>query len=65
MKLKTLLRNFPVFVAAIVLALLFVVITFFAASKWLAVVEFIILIAVVALTFAYFDVFNSRRSFFD
>lgn len=61
MKLKTLLRNFPVFAAAVVLALLFVIITFFTASKWLAIVELIILLAVVALTFAYFDVFNARK----
>ena len=61
MKLKTLLRNFPVFAVAVVLALLFVIITFFAASKWLAIVELIILVAVVALTFAYFDVFNARK----
>ena len=40
MKLKTLLRNFPVFVAAAILALVFIIITFFK-SVWLAVAELV------------------------
>ncbi len=61
MKIKTLLRNFPVFAAAVAAALLCIVITFFTASKWLAFVELLILAGVVALTFVYFDVFNTRK----
>ncbi len=61
MKLKTLLRNFPVFAGAVGLALVCVILTFFTASKWLAVVELIILAAVVALVFIYFDLFNARK----
>lgn len=60
-KLKTLLRNFPVFVGAVGLALLCIILTFFTASKWLAAVELLILAAVIVLVFVYFDVFNARK----
>lgn len=61
MKLKALLRNFPVFAAGIVLSLVCIVITFFTASTWLAIAETVILAVVVLLTFVYFDVFNARK----
>ncbi len=61
MKLKTLLRNFPVFVGAVGLAFLCIIITFFTASKGLALVELLILAAVVTLVFVYFDLFNARK----
>ncbi len=61
MKLKTLLRNFPVFVGAVAAAFLCIVITFFTASKWLAAVELVLLAAVVALVFIYFDIFDARK----
>lgn len=60
-RLKTLLRNFPVFVGAVALALVCIILTFFTASKWLAVVELLILAAVLVLVFVFFDVFNARK----
>ncbi len=61
MKIKALLRNFPVFAGAIAAALICIIITFFAAGVWLAVIELVILAVVIALTFAYFDLFNTRK----
>ncbi|MBR6531773.1 MAG: DHH family phosphoesterase [Clostridia bacterium] len=58
---KTLLRNFPVFVGAVALALVCIIITFFTASKWLAAVELLLLVGVVVLVFVFFDVFNARK----
>lgn len=60
MKLKTLLRNFPVFVAAAALALVFIIITFFK-SVWLAVAELVALVIVCALILVFFEVFNARK----
>lgn len=60
MKLKTLLRNFPVFVAAAALALIFIIITFFK-SVWLAVAELAVLAVVCVLVLIFFEVFNSRK----
>ncbi|MBQ8575956.1 MAG: DHH family phosphoesterase [Clostridia bacterium] len=60
-KIKTLLRNFPVFVGAVGLSLLCIILTFFTASKWLAIAELVILAAVLVLVFVYFDVFNARK----
>lgn len=60
MKLKTLLRSFPVFVAAVALALVCIIITFFK-SVWLAVAECAILVAVVVFVLIFYDVFNSRK----
>lgn len=61
MKIKALIRNFPVFVGAIVAALVFVILSFFMANIWLAVAELIVLLAVVALTIVYVYVFNIRK----
>lgn len=61
MKIKSLLRNFPVFVGAVALSLVFVVLTFFLANVWLALAELAVLLLTVALTFIYFDVFNARK----
>ncbi len=61
MNFKTLLRNFPVFVAAVFAALVFVIATFFTASKVLAVIELVVLIGVVVAVFAYTDLFNARK----
>lgn len=60
-RLKTLLRNFPILVGAVALALVCIVLTFFTASKWLAVAELLILAAVVVLVFVFFDIFNARK----
>ncbi len=61
MKLKAMLHNFPVFAGAIVLSVFCIILTFFTASKWLALVELAILVAVVVLAFVYFDLFNARK----
>lgn len=61
MKLKTLLRNFPVFAGAVAAAVICVILTFVLSEVWLAVVELVILAAVVILTFVYFDLFNTRK----
>ncbi len=60
-KIMTILRNFPVFVGAVGAALVCIILTFFTASKWLAVVEFLILIAVVVLALLYLDTFSARK----
>ena len=61
MKLKTLLRNFPVFAGAVAAAFICIIITFFTSAVWLAVVELVILAVAVVLTFLYFDLFNTRK----
>ena len=60
-KIMAILRNFPVFVGAIGAALVCIILTFFTASKWLALVELLILIAVVVLTLFYLDLFSARK----
>lgn len=60
-KLKTLLKNFSIFVGAAVLALVCIILTFFTANKILALAELVILIAVTVLVVLYFDVFNIRK----
>lgn len=60
-KIKTLLKNFPIFVGAAVLALVCIILTFFTSSKLLALAELIILVAVIVLVILYFDVFNLRK----
>ncbi len=60
-KIKTLLRNFPIFVGAVAAAFVCAVITFFTASKWLAIVEILLIVTAVVLVFLYFDIFNARK----
>ncbi len=61
MNFKTLLRNFPVFIGAVVLAFVFVIITFITGNKVLAIIELVVLAAVVVSIFAYIDLFNARK----
>lgn len=61
MNFKSMLRNFPVFVAAAALALFCIIITFATGSIWLAIAETVILIAVIACVFVYFDVMKKRK----
>ena len=61
MKIKNLLKNFPVFAGVAVLALICAIITLAKGLKWLAVIEFVILAAAVVFLFLYFDVINARK----
>lgn len=61
MKFKALLRDFPIFVAAAVASLVFVILSFFMANIWLALAELCVLLVVVAVTVVYIEIFNRRK----
>lgn len=61
MKIKEILKSFPVFVCAVLLALICIILTAVKGLFTLAIVEFVILAAVTAFELIYFDVFNARK----
>ena len=61
MKIKSLLRNFPVFAGAVAAALVCILLTAVTAKIWLAVLELFVLAAVIALVFIYSDALNARK----
>lgn len=61
MKIKELFRNFPVFVLAVVIALICIIATAVKGNPVFALVEFILLAAVIALVFVFFNITISRK----
>ena len=61
MKLKEIVKNFPVFTGAVVFALICIVLTAFTSQKWLAIIEFLFLAAVIVLLFVSTDILKARK----
>ena len=61
MKLKEIVKSFPVFAGAVVLALICIILTAFTSQKWLAIVEFLFLAAVVVFVFISTDILKARK----
>lgn len=61
MKIKEMLRNFPIFFGAAAAALICIIITAFLASPLFALIEFLLLAAVVALVLIFFKVTMARK----
>lgn len=61
MKIKEIIRNFPVFAGAAVLALIFSVITAISGNKLIAAAEFVVLIAIVIFVFVSTDILKARK----
>ncbi len=60
-KIKTLIRNFPVISVAAAVALLFTVLTFILGPIWLAILELVADVAVVAFLIVYYDLMSARK----
>lgn len=61
MNLKELLKNFPIFIGAVAVSVVFAFITLFKGNKLLAAVEFLTIIAFAAAVYFYGKILNARK----